>query len=233
MKKILYLLIAATVVLSTASCNFKEKEESVYNRICSSTNMDELRSYIYNYSDDAPAEHIAKVRNMLKDLVADSTAYANIKSTSNLKEKIALETEYLEKFKNGLHREEIDSLFDVDRRTDKKNEYAYELKIKYEEFALYLRNTVYSKNGQFMYGYVFSEPNSEGKGKGAFVNEYTEEVRKFKYQILDDLDEMEIYPTDGSKSKVLDFGSGGLWADGIFYKGLYSHEAYNGVKKYM
>lgn len=233
MKKIFYLLIAATVILTTTSCNFKEKEENVYNRVSNSTNMDELRAYIYTYSDDAPAEHIAKVRNLLKELVADSTAYANIKSTSNLKEKIALETEYLEKFKNGLHREEIDSLFDVDRRTDKKNEYAYERKARFESFALYLRDTVYSKNSQFMYGYVFSEPNSEGKGKGAFVNEYTGEVRKFKYQISEDIDQIEIFPKGGGESQFLDFGSGGLWADGDFYKGLYSHEAYNGVKKYM
>jgi len=233
MKRILYLLIFATIMISSASCTFKEKEESVYNRVSNSTNMDELRAYIYSYSDDAPAEHIAKVRNLLKELVADSTAYANIKSTSNLKEKIALETEYLEKFKNGLHREEVDSLFDVDRRTDKKNEYAYELKMKYETFALYLRDTVYSKNRQFMYGYVFSEPNSEGKGKGAFVNEYTGEVRKFKYQILEDMDQIEIFPKGGGESQIIDFGSGGLWAEGDFYKGLYSHEAYNGVKKYM
>lgn len=233
MKKILNLLIAAVAILTMASCNFKEKEESAYNRVSSSTNMEELRAYIYCYSDEAPAEHIAKVRNLLKELVADSTAYANIKSTSNLKEKIALETEYLEKFKNGLHKKEIDSLFDVDRRTDKKNEYAYELKTRYESFALYLRDTVYSKNRQFLYGYVFSEPNSEGKGKGAFVNEYTGEVRKFKYQITEDTDQIEIFSKNGGESQFIDFGSGGLWADGDFYKGLYSHEAYNGVKKYM
>lgn len=232
MKQILYSLMAATVLL-TASCNSKEKEENVYNRIVNSTNTDELRKYVYDYSDDAPVEHMAKIRSRLRDLVADSTAFANIKKASSLKEKLALETEYLDKFAQGLHVNEVDSLFEADQKKEQEKEQAYQTKERFEMVSLQLHNTVFSKSESQMYGFVFGEADSKGRGKGAFIDEYSGAVEKFRYQISNYTEQLEIRPNNGGESKTVTFGNGVIWVDGDGYKALYGEDKYNGLKKYI
>ncbi len=234
MRKILCFFMAATVMLLAAGCNSKEKEETVYGRVSKSTNKNELRAYIYNYSDEAPAEHLAKVRNLLKELVADSTAYANIKKTTNAKERMALEGEYLEKFENGQHKREIDSLFEVDQKAVKAAAEADERKMRSQVFSgVYLVDCVYTRSENQMCGYVFGKSNSEGKGRGAFIDEKDGFVEKFRYEISAVPDELEITPVDGGESQTVSFTVQGIVVDGFLYVRMNGAQIYNQVKKYI
>ncbi len=232
MKQMMYFLMVATVLM-TASCNSKEKEENVYNRIVKSTNMNELRAYVSDYSDDAPVDHMAKIRGRLRNLVADSTAYANIVKETNLDVKLELEADYLGKFGHGLHIDEVDSLYEVDAKKERSQRLAREAKQGYEMISLQFHNTVFSKSDNRMYGYVFSEADSEGKGKGAYINEYSGEVEKFRYQIAPFGNELEIRPNNGGESRTVTVGNGAIWVDGDGFRALYGEDKYNGVKKFM
>ncbi len=233
MRQILCFFMAATVMLLAASCNSKEKEETVYGRVSKSTNMNELRAYIYDYSDDAPAEHIAKVRNLLKELVADSTAYANIKKTKNAKARMTMEGDYLEKFENGQHKREVDSLFEIDRKAVSEAADAEERHIRFELFSAYLVGYVYTRSDYQMNGYVFGKPNSEGKGRGAYIDEENGFSEKFRYEISPIFDQVEVTPVSGGASQTVSFASQGIVVDGCLYVGKRNAQIYNQLKKYI
>lgn len=233
MRQILCFFMAATVMLLAASCNSKEKEETVYGRVSKSNNMNELRTYIYDYSDDAPAEHIAKVRNLLKELVADSTAYANIKKTKNVKDRVTLEEGYLEKFENGQHKREVDSLFEKDRKALSKAKEAEELRLKSDFYSNFLVGYVYTRSDYQMLGYVFGKPDSEGKGRGAFIDEVNGFTEKFRYEISLYFDEVEVTPVSGGAIQPVSFTSRGIVVDGRLYIGKRDAQIYNQLKKYI
>ena len=96
MKKTAFLSLIAIAVL--ASCNFKEKEDKAFARVSSSNNPTEMRTYLDKYFDDAPVEHLVKIRKNLRVWMEDSTAFANIQKAKDLETKISLENDYLSKF---------------------------------------------------------------------------------------------------------------------------------------
>lgn len=233
MKKIIYFAIMANVAIMMASCHSKEKEKTAFAKVEKSTNTNELRAYIDLFYDDAPAEHIAKIRSNLKALVADSTAFANITKSNNLKEKVALEVEYLEKFENGQHKVSVDSMFEKDQKALKEKAENAERANRFENFSIYFENNVYSISPDMLCGYVFGKPNSKGRGKGAFVNEYYDIVEKFRYQISEVFDEVEIFPQNGGESKTIRLLNGGIAVGGKCFPQEYNSQKYKLAKKYI
>lgn len=233
MKKTIYFVMMATVAIMMASCHSKEKEETAFAKVEKSTDTNELRAYIDLYYDDAPAEHIAKIRSNLKALVADSTAFANITKSNNLKEKVALEVEYLEKFESGQHKVSVDSMFEKDQKALKEKAENAERANRFENFSIYFENNVYSTSPDILRGYIFGKPNSKGKGNGAFVDEYSGIVEKFRYQISEVFDEVEIFPKNGGESRTVRLLDGGISVDEECFPQEYNSQKYKSAKKYI
>lgn len=230
MKKIIYFSLIAITFL--ASCNSKEQEDKVYARVSVSNDPTEMRAYLDQYFEDAPPEHLVRIRKNLRVWVEDSTAFANINSTKDLATKVSLESDYIAKFKDGNHKTEINDMLVKDKKALEAQRVQEEKLAKYNEFKENVIDYIFgdgSMDGGFI-GWVFGAPDNNGNGKGVFINNISEKNERFTYKLADNGD-LQIKTKDGAVS--ISFMGDGLYRKGEYFRRNYDPDGYKYAKKYF
>lgn len=241
MKRLLYLSMLAIAIL--ASCSSKEKEDKAFARVSTSNNPQEMRAYLDQYFEEAPPEHLVKIRKNLRVWVDDSTAYANICKTKDLSAKISLENDYLEKFKDGgNHKAEITDMLAKDKKAQEEQELkeqkaqeelelTEEKQARYQDFRENVVDYVFKlESAQHFTGWAFRAPDVNGCGTGVFINDYSGLRQKFTYKLADNGD-LQVKSQEGSVS--ITFLNDGLYREDEYFKRQYSPTNYKICKKYF
>lgn len=232
MKKIIY--FSLIVIAFLASCNSKEKEDKVYARVSVSNDPTEMRAYLDQYFEEAPPEHLVKIRKNLRVWVEDSTAFANINSTKDLATKISLETDYISKFKDGNHKTEINDMLVKDQKALEVQRVQEEKLARYNDFKENVVDYIFAYNnwdGEIFNGYIFGAPDNNGNGKGVFLNDIRETIDKFTYKLADNGDLQVKYKSGGTVS--INFMNDGLYRDNEYFKRKFDPDRYKKSKKYF
>lgn len=234
MRKIIYLALIAITVL--ASCNSKEKEDKAYARVSISNDPAEMKAYLDQYFEEAPPEHLVKIRKNLRVWTEDSTAFANINGTKDLATKISLETDYISKFKEGKHRTEINDMLVKDKKAFEVQKIKEEKLARYNMFKENVVDYIFAKETSvlglsFIRAFIFGAPDENGNGKGAYVSNIEDEKdEKFTYKLADNGDLLlKIY--GGNLS--INFMNNGFYVKDDYYQRQYSPELYKKYRKYF
>lgn len=231
MKKIInFSLIAITFL---ASCNSKEKEDKVYARVSVSNDPTEMRAYLDQYFEDAPPEHLVRIRKNLRVWVEDSTAFANINNTKDLATKVSLESDYIAKFKDGNHKTEINDMLVKDQKALEAQRVQKEKLARYNDFKANVVDYIFAKDEtyeDYFIGWVFGTPDSNGNGKGVFMNNVSGKKEKFTYKLADNGD-LQIKTKDAAVS--ISFMGEGLYRGSDYFRRKYDPEGYKYAKKYF
>lgn len=231
MKRIIFLMMIAIVLL--ASCDSKEKEDKAFARVSSSNNPTEMREYLDKYFEDAPAEHLVKIRKNLRVWTEDSTAFANISSAKDLTTKISLETDYLSKFPEGNHKTEINDMLVKDQKNLEVQKVNEEKQERYNHFKENVVDYIFAKDNTYegyFIGWVFGAPDKNGNGKGVFMNNVAGKTWKLTYKLADNGD-LQIKSKAGTVS--INFMDNGLYRGDEYFQRKYDPEGYKFAKKYF
>lgn len=225
MKKTAFLSLIAIAVL--ASCNVKEKEDKAFARVSTSNNPAEMRTYLDKYFDDAPVEHLVKIRKNLRVWMEDSTAFANIQKAKDLETKISLENDYLSKFEDGNHKTEISDMLAQDSKTlERLSRYNY-FKENVVDYVFYDPD---SRLNEFI-GWAFGAPDDNGNGKGVFINNFIDIKERFTYKLADNGD-LQLKAKDGSGTSI-NFRGDGLYREDVYFRRRYNPGDYKFCSKYF
>lgn len=191
------IIIIAAVSMLLGSCNSAEKEQKAFEQVYASESISDAKAYLSQYADNAPENHVKSVRTRLNDLIKDSTMYESILKAKDIELRVQLEKDYLQKFQDAPHVDEVSSLFQKDSQTLKLKQ--EEAMAKKEEEAAQEQEDEYSYYADDMVSYVFhynddskagdaiilDKPLKNGKGCGVWVNPRIPDSHAlaFQYQI--------------------------------------------------
>ena len=199
MKNKIFFVLAAIVML-LGSCNSAEKEQKALEQALASTSTADAKAYLSQYADKAPEDHLKSARTHLNILIQDSMAYESILKAKDVELRVKLEKDYLTKFEDCPHVEQVTQLLKKDSQTLKlKQQEEKEAMAKKEEEAAQEQEDEYSYYADDMVSYVFhcnddskagdaiilDKPLKNGKGCGVWVNPRIPDSHAlaFQYQI--------------------------------------------------